>query len=599
MKNFIANHKLLPMLDLVEHVYEYENLKYFDHRSPALQREIFIAVGEAVKSSVLEQAKQAQAYGLLTDEVSDISVTEHLMTFIQFFNQSSGTVATAFLSCQNILEGFESANAEAISELLLQSIKDCGLDIEKFTGFSSDGAAVMMGKKTGVAALLRKVCPCLLNIHCICHKLALACTDSNENIKYIKDVELLLRQLWNFFENSPKRMASYLKIQLELKNLNLSKSGSRKVTRRLKKACRTRWVSLDSSVKALLNDYEAVLQTLAQVQEHDVIALGLLKRIKTIKFLGVLYILNEILPILSRLSRIFQRDSLSFSSIIPEVNATKEKLDKVLAEETPLTRLQTDIDSFTNMSAELSLSRNQIQEIQTLFDKYINALKSNIDKRFADSSEVIASFSIFDPLAIPEAENTDFKEYGVKEVNILVTHFHKGDDGTKVKDQLLTEWSSMKYHLKDVVKPKVPSDIREGKGKSTSTEWCLNYLLSLSVYRQFFPRLTFIAEVAASLPVTNAWPERGASALKNIKTKHRNRIKNDMLEALLHVSVNGPDSNSVGAEKIVKQAVSNWLACKERKKLAKKTLGKASLTPKVHVAEAGSQTDPGADRRRN
>ena len=82
-------------------------------------------------------------------------------------------------------------------------------------------------------------------------------------------------------------------------------------------------------MKAVFNDYEAVLQTLAQVQEHDATAPGLLKRIKTIKFLGVIYILNEILPLLSHLSRIFQRDSLSFSSIIPEVNATKEKLDKI------------------------------------------------------------------------------------------------------------------------------------------------------------------------------------------------------------------------------------------------------------------------------
>lgn len=44
-----------------------------------------------------------------------------------------------------------------------------------------------------------------------------------------------------------------------------------------------------------------------------------------------------------------------------------------------------------------------------------------------------------------------------------------------------------------------------------------------------------------------------------------------MLEALLQVSVNGHDSNSDGAKKIVKEAVSNWLCCKERKKLAKKS----------------------------
>lgn len=134
MKNFISNHKLLPMLDMVENVYEYEHMKYFDHRSPASQREIFISVGETVKSSVVEQAKKAQAFGLLTDEVSDISVTEHLMT-IQFFYQHSGRVVTSFLSCQNILEDFASSNAQAISELIVESVKSSGLEVEKFTGF--------------------------------------------------------------------------------------------------------------------------------------------------------------------------------------------------------------------------------------------------------------------------------------------------------------------------------------------------------------------------------------------------------------------------------------------------------------------------------
>ena len=34
MKNFISNHKLLPMLDMVENVYEYEHMKYLitDHQ---------------------------------------------------------------------------------------------------------------------------------------------------------------------------------------------------------------------------------------------------------------------------------------------------------------------------------------------------------------------------------------------------------------------------------------------------------------------------------------------------------------------------------------------------------------------------------------
>ena len=89
----------------------------------------------------------------------------------------------------------------------------------------------------------------------------------------------------------------------------------------------------------------------------------------------------------------FQRDSLSFSSIIPEVNATKEKLDKVHQDETPPNQQQSDKDSFRNMSAELPLNRIHLDEILSLFRKYIDALKYNIDTRFCDSSEVGQHFA--------------------------------------------------------------------------------------------------------------------------------------------------------------------------------------------------------------
>lgn len=102
--------------------------------------------------------------------------------------------------------------------------------------------------------------------------------------------------------------------------------------------------------------------------------------------------------------------------------------------------------------------------------------------------------------------------------------------------------------------------------------------------------MTKIAEVAASLPVTNAWPERGASALKNVKTRHRNRLKNDMLEAILQVTINGPDSNNnLKAEEVIKAAVEKWLKAKDRKKLARNTC--ISKPKSVPTASAACQTD--------
>jgi len=61
-----------------------------------------------------------------------------------------------------------------------------------------------------------------------------------------------------------------------------------------------------------------------------------------------------------------------------------------------------------------------------------------------------------------------------------------------------------------------------------------------SEYGYFYTLIAKLAEVTLSAPITNAWPERGASEIKRIKTQLRNRPKNDMLNLLLHVSINGP-----------------------------------------------------------
>ena len=58
---------------------------------------------------------------------------------------------------------------------------------------------------------MRQECKLLLNVHCICHRLALACGDANDHVSYIKVVGKILVQLWSFFKNSAKRSASYAK----------------------------------------------------------------------------------------------------------------------------------------------------------------------------------------------------------------------------------------------------------------------------------------------------------------------------------------------------------------------------------------------------
>jgi len=71
----------------------------------------------------------------------------------------------------------------------------------------SDGASVMLGSRRGLAARLKEVNCRIMSIHCICHKLALACVATAKDVEYIGTVADLLRQLWKYREHSPTRMA--------------------------------------------------------------------------------------------------------------------------------------------------------------------------------------------------------------------------------------------------------------------------------------------------------------------------------------------------------------------------------------------------------
>ncbi|XP_015761809.1 PREDICTED: uncharacterized protein KIAA1586-like [Acropora digitifera] len=228
-------------------------------------------------------------------------------------------------------------------------------------GLATDGASVMVGSREGVASKLKRDNPCTIAIHCVCHRLALACTDSNEYTKYIQDVSDILRQTWKHFENSPKRMALLMKVLTNVNEVRVSSTKGKKVlAKKLKKACKTRWLSFDKSVEAMKQQYCGVIQTLQELdsKHNDATAAGLSKKMKNAKFIGALYILAEVLPVLSSLSYTFQRSNINFSLIQPQVKATKQHLNQIVEDDIPMNKLQADVDSFTNHISPHLISTN-------------------------------------------------------------------------------------------------------------------------------------------------------------------------------------------------------------------------------------------------
>ena len=111
--------KVLPLIEFLTQ-YGLQDMKYFTHRSERCRQEIFLAIGQALKSQVVKAAANGRYFSLLSDEVSDIAITEQLVTFVQYV--SDAQVQTKFLSVQNLLEHHSSANSDAIVDMLTQEI---------------------------------------------------------------------------------------------------------------------------------------------------------------------------------------------------------------------------------------------------------------------------------------------------------------------------------------------------------------------------------------------------------------------------------------------------------------------------------------------
>ena len=159
-----------------------------------------------------------------------------------------------------------------------------------------------------------------------------------------------------------------------------------------------------------------------------------------------------------------------------------------------------------------------------------------------------------------QSENSLCQNCGSERVKSLSKHFfaeretEENDQANVNAEKLKAEWGKFKFDLIDW-KDELPRDIKEGKAATTSTTWTLHRMTRQPSFCHFFPLLFSLAERCLSIPVSNAWPERGASALKRVKPRLRNRLKNDMLQALLQVSINGPAVESDACANIIQSAV--------------------------------------------
>lgn len=98
-----------------------------------------------------------------------------MVLFIQYVDIVTKRAEVSFFAVADVLEDSISANSETLHKVVLRELSVLGDDVSELSSVVTDGASVMTGKLNGLCARLSQEFPCLISVHCICHRLALAC----------------------------------------------------------------------------------------------------------------------------------------------------------------------------------------------------------------------------------------------------------------------------------------------------------------------------------------------------------------------------------------------------------------------------------------
>jgi hypothetical protein len=79
-----------------------------------------------------------------------------------------------------------------------------------------------------------------------------------------------------------------------------------------------------------------------------------------------------------------------------------------------------------------------------------------------------------------------------------------------------------------------------------------------AVFKVGFSNMVQLAQICLTQPLSNAVVERGASAVKRVKSRLRSSMKNDMLSSLLHITLNGPSQKSDECHSLLMEATQIW-----------------------------------------
>ena len=458
-------------------------------------------------------------YSLIVDESTDISCEKQLCVLVRYYSDNINRIVTTFLGLISLTSATADSVFKAIQDFLTSNclcIKDC-------IGLATDGCNVMCGQNNSVITRFKNINPEIIHIKCICHSLQLCSSYALKTLP--RNIEFMISETYSWFAHSTVRQQRYKELY---RAINVGEEPLKII-----RMSDTRWLSIASCVQRVLDQYDALKLHFfnAKDTERNYTADLLHRMFSDIENKLYLVFLRSILAEVNRVNKLFQSEKCNPVRLLEElVNMYRSVLSRIMHPATFTTwcaTLEFDINDSANLlplnavyfGAEfhILLEGSKLQPAVVIAIKercrgYLFELLKEMYKRLPTNISQLQSLSNLSPSIVLSANKPLLHK-------LSFLPMYCGSVATL--DQQWSRLNAVQWpYREDAEIEAFWTDVVNHKDASST--------------KDFHELGKFILSVLA-LPFSNAAVERAFSGMNLIKTKQRNRMGQDMLEALMHI----------------------------------------------------------------
>ncbi|MCO5561009.1 hypothetical protein L7F22_014630 [Adiantum nelumboides] len=408
----------------------------------------------------------------------------------------------------------------------------------------TDGASSMIGRKNGLGVRLQRDSPYMTRVHCSAHRASLCLADAVKDSPYAQEIDHLINDIAATFSRSAQRSHQLKDLEMEFGCAEL----------RMSRIHAIRWLSRAMAMNKVVESLEPLLVFL---ESHNV---NLHSKLKEFQLIYSIHFMADILDRLAILSKTFQSSFVDIALVVgiveaeirfirmhfiedPHVELNSLIYDSrgyhIIPDYGPLggqlagLRASIHGNTFRSVDVERMVDGSDLEKAIVFQKEFCNLVIDNLLERFPDK-DLVGCFKALAPCSFPKGRQ--LKNYGVAEIESLASYYGSAKF-LKNKEQV-GPWVDMVQVKKEYqyFKSQAPFEWEDRSLRDTWVSIARN-----PTTRAKYPMLLILAHLSMLQCASTTSCERGFSIQNIIKSKLRNALTTRSMDALMRISMEGPN----------------------------------------------------------